>query len=63
MDEGRRIEFDVLAIVRDGTVVRADACRLAAEGRYPVLLYRHDTGAVMDGKNRIRDVLVEDRSG
>ncbi|WP_439030611.1 CocE/NonD family hydrolase [Gordonia terrae] len=36
-----RIEFDVPVPMRDGTVLRADVYRPAAEGAYPVLVTRH----------------------
>ncbi|MFC9837916.1 CocE/NonD family hydrolase [Rhodococcus sp. NPDC127530] len=39
-----RIEFDVPVPMRDGTVLRADVYRPAAEGTYPVLLTRHPYG-------------------
>ncbi len=52
---GIRVEFDVAATMRDGTVLRANVYRPEGEGPYPVLLSRtpygkdfHGAGAVLD---------------
>ena len=52
MNDEIRIEFDVPAAMRDGTVLRANIFRPAAPGSYPVVLVRTPYGKDIAGANQ-----------